>query len=71
MQDSDYFNNTSFLLKSNARDAKTQIFLYNFNIHSKYLINRYPIYLQTTKTILNNNIHKHIEELKKTSQLRL
>ncbi|WP_321777348.1 EAL domain-containing protein [Sulfurimonas sp.] len=65
MQDSDYFNNTSFLLKSNARDAKTQIFLYNFNIHSKYLINRYPIYLQTTKTILNNNIHKHIEELKK------
>ncbi|WP_324171513.1 EAL domain-containing protein [Sulfurimonas sp.] len=65
MQDSDYINNTSFSLTSNSRDAKTQIFLYNFNLHSKYLLNKYPIYLQTTKTILNDNFHKHIEALKK------
>jgi diguanylate cyclase (GGDEF)-like protein len=65
MQDLDYINHNDFLLKSKSRDAKTQSFIENFNLHSKYLINRYPIFLQTTKTVLNNDIHRYIEKLKK------
>jgi len=65
MQDLDYINHNNFLLKSKSSDAKTKSFIENFNLHSKYLINRYPIFLQTTKTILNNDIHRYLEKLKK------
>lgn len=65
MQDLDYINHNNFLLKSKSSDVKTQNFIDNFNLHSKYLINRYPLFLQSTKTILNNDIHGYLEKLKK------
>ncbi len=70
MQDSDYINHNKFSLKSNSNDIKTQSFVNNFNLHSKYLLTRYPIYLQITNTILNNDIHKNIEKLKKEFSAR-
>lgn len=65
MQDLDYINHNNFLLKSKSSDAKTQSFIDNFNLHSKYLINRYPMFVQTTKTVLNNDINRYLEKLKK------
>jgi hypothetical protein len=65
MQDLDYINHNDFLLTSNSSDANTQSFVENFNLHSKYLINRYPIFIQTTKAVLNNDIHSYLEKLKK------
>lgn len=65
MQDLDYINHDDFLLTSKSSDAKTQSFVENFNLHSKYLINRYPIFIQTTKAVLNNDLHSYLEKLKK------
>ncbi|EDZ63407.1 diguanylate cyclase/phosphodiesterase (GGDEF & EAL domains) [Sulfurimonas gotlandica GD1] len=65
MQDLDYINHNNFLLKSDSKNPKTQSFVENFNLHSKYLINRYPIFVQTTKTVLNSDIHNYLEKVKK------
>lgn len=65
MQDLDYINHNNFLLTSKSSDAEIQSFVENFNLHSKYLMNKYPIFIQTTKTVLNNNIHRYLENLKK------
>ncbi|MFT5836197.1 MAG: diguanylate cyclase (GGDEF)-like protein [Sulfurimonas sp.] len=64
VQDLDYINRDNFLLNSKSNNAKTQSFIDGFNLHSKYLVKRYPIFLKTTKTILNNDIHILIERLK-------
>lgn len=72
MQDLDYINHNNFLLESKSSNTQTQNFIKNFNLHSKYLINKYPTFLQTTKTVLNNDIHSYIEKLKKEfSQIAL
>lgn len=70
MQDSDYISHNKFSLKSHSNDIKTQNFVDSFNLHSKYILNRYPIYLQITNTILNNDIHKNIEKLKREFSAR-
>jgi diguanylate cyclase (GGDEF)-like protein len=65
MQDLDYINHSEFLLKSKSSDVRTKSFIYDFNLHSKYLINRYPIFIQTTKAVLHNDIHGYLQKIKK------
>ena len=65
MQDIDYIKNNNFLLKSKSKNLKTQKFVANFNLHSNYLTDKYPIFLQTTKSIFNDDVQNYIKKLKK------
>jgi len=72
MQDIDHINHNSFLLSSNSKDKDTQDFITNFNMHSNFLIKKYPLYIQTTKNILSDDTRDKLEGIKKTfSQLAL
>jgi diguanylate cyclase (GGDEF)-like protein len=64
MQDIDYINHNNFLLKSNSKNIKTKKFIESFNLHSKFLITKYPIFIQTTKTVLHNNLLLYIKKIK-------
>jgi diguanylate cyclase (GGDEF)-like protein len=64
MQDIDYIDKHNFLLYSNTTDSKMQKAISYFNLHSKYLTKNYPIFIKTTKSILNNDINIYIEKLK-------
>jgi diguanylate cyclase (GGDEF)-like protein len=64
MQDIDYINHNNFLLKSNSQNIKTKKFIESFNLHSKFLINKYPVFIKTTKTVLHNNLLLYIKKIK-------
>lgn len=65
MQDIDYLMHNNFLLTSNSNDVKTQNFIDNFNLHSNFLIKKYPLYMQTTKKILGDKTREGLEDIKK------
>ncbi len=69
MQDTDYIDKNDFLLKSSSKNIKTKKFITNFNMHSKYLTKKYPPFIQTTKIVLNDNVHNYIKKLKKEFSL--
>ena len=60
MQDLDYIKNKKILLESASQDAKTIDFIHNFNMHSKHLNRKLPLFLKKTKHILDNNINSSI-----------
>nr|WP_321267473.1 EAL domain-containing protein [uncultured Sulfurimonas sp.] len=64
-QDVDYIKHNNFLLQSNSNDQKTQEFIKKFNLHSNYLAHKFPIFIQTTKRVLNNDINKYLENVRK------
>lgn len=62
MQDIDYINTNSYLLLSNSTNPKTQEFVKQFNLHSSYLLKKFPNFIKTTSLILNNTIGADIEK---------
>ena len=60
MQDVDYIAHKNLLLKSNSKDVKTISFINNFNLHSKHLNRKLPLFFEKTKHILDNNINSSI-----------
>jgi len=65
MQDIDYIYNHDFLLHTDTKDKKTLKAVSYFNLHSKYLINNYPSFIKITNIVLNNDVNRYIEKLKK------
>ncbi|WP_373036507.1 EAL domain-containing protein [Sulfurimonas sp.] len=64
MQDIDYINHDNFLLKDESKNIQTQKFIETFNLHSKFLITKYPIFIKTTKSVLQNNLLLYIKKIK-------
>lgn len=62
-QDLDYINN-NFLLQSNSKDKMIKDFVHNFNMHSNYILKKYPNYINKTKQILNNDIDLSINKIR-------
>jgi len=64
MLDMDYVDNYKYLLEASAKEIEIQEFVKNFNTHSEFLTKKYPSFLIATKEILQNNIHKDIEQIR-------
>ncbi len=67
LQDLDYIKKEDYLLSSNSTNKDVQNYIKSFNIHSKFLVKEYPIFLSVTKKILGYDlnelkIHKIKEE---------
>lgn len=60
MQNLDYLDN-NFLLHSSSSDRSTQNFIKNFNMHTAYMLKRYPQFISTTKNIVENEINAYID----------
>jgi len=72
IQDLDYLDKKEFLLKSDSKDKKIQKFIKKFNLHSNFLMNNYPSYLNSVDAILHNNIYDSMIEMNSQfSQLAL
>ncbi len=61
MQNLDYLDN-NFLLYSSSTDASTQNFIKNFNMHTSYMVKKYPHFIKITKSIINNEINDYIDD---------
>lgn len=64
MQDLDYIKDMNYLLSSESTSKQTQDFIHKFNLHSQYLIKKYPPYLHIIHEILNNDIENKINLLR-------
>jgi diguanylate cyclase (GGDEF)-like protein len=64
MQDLDYINNLTVLIASDSQSADTLTFINTFNMHAKYLIQKYPSFIETTQEITHSNIHKLIKKVR-------
>ncbi|MBU0719739.1 bifunctional diguanylate cyclase/phosphodiesterase [bacterium] len=62
MQDLDYISGKDLLLRSDSANDDVQNFIKNFNMHSSYLLQKYPHFLHTTKLILENTINNSINK---------
>ena len=60
MQNLDYINK-NVLLSSISKDKHTQNFIKNFNMHTKYMAEKYPLFINTTKQIIDNEINNNID----------
>lgn len=65
MQDMDYLDNSRYLLESSAKDIHIHRYINNFNMHAEFLIKKYPLFLDSTKVVLDNNIHNNVEKIRK------
>jgi len=63
MQDIDYINKNNFLLKSDSKNTKTKKFIANFNLHSKYLINKYPSFIHIAYSVINDGLENYLEKV--------
>ncbi|MBU1659552.1 bifunctional diguanylate cyclase/phosphodiesterase [bacterium] len=66
MQDLDYLQKSSFLLDLTSNNNETKKFIHNFNNHSDYLTQKYPLFVTITKKVLNNDIRMTIHHTRKT-----
>lgn len=64
MQDIDYINKESYLLHSASKDPKTQKFIAEFNLHTQYLLTKFPQFIKSTSIIINNNLGSKINKLR-------
>ena len=64
MQDIDYINSLEFLLHSDSSDKNIRRFVDDFNLHSSFLIKKFPLFLNTTKNALNNDLHIEMHNIK-------
>ena len=65
VQDIDYIKLKTLFLSSTSDDETTQDFVQSFNLHTKFLANRYPMFIQTTNIVLNNKIKTYLQDIKK------
>ena len=56
MQDLDYLRKVNYLLSSDSKSEETQDFIKTFNLHSAYLMKKFPDFILVTQKVLNNNI---------------
>ncbi len=61
-QDLDYIRHMHYLLHSDSKDKRTQKFIKIFNLHSTYLMKKFPDFISVTKKVLNNKIGKLLNE---------
>ena len=59
LQDLDYIKKEDYLLSSNSTNKDVQNYIKSFNIHSKFLVKEYPIFLSITKKILTCDLNDH------------
>lgn len=62
MQDLDYISHKNYLLQTTSKDKKTIKFVNYFNLHSKYLKNKYPKFLKATDKVLHTHLGNTINE---------
>ena len=66
LQDLVYLANDDYLLDSNSTNRDIQTYITAFNLHSSFLINNYPNFIDVTKKILENKAtHQRIYMIKK------
>lgn len=64
-QDLDYLENCNYTLKPSSTNSELVYFIESFNLHSKYLYEKYPQFIDITKSILEDeDIDKKINEIK-------
>ena len=63
-QDLDYLKQKKYLIVSNSQNKATQKFVNEFNLHSKFIAQKFGPYIRTTKKILNNKIEISIEHIR-------
>ncbi len=64
MQDLDYLFNKNYILTTKSTDEKTIKFVKYFNLHSKYLKEKYPQLLEVTDKVLHSQIGKVIDTIR-------
>jgi len=64
MQDLDYLHKIDYLLKSNIQDEQIKHFIKIFNLHTSYLTKKLPLFITITKSILDNQLKKTIQQIK-------
>ena len=64
MQDLDYISHKNYLLKTNSKNKETIKFVKYFNLHSRYLKNKYPKFLKATDEVLHTHIGSTINNIR-------
>lgn len=64
MQDIDYIKNITLLSTLQSTDNSTQKFITTFNLHTTYLVKKYPEYILKSKQMLSPHIHDSILDLR-------
>ena len=55
-QDLDYLHKEEYLLQSDSKSEKIQLFVTVFNLHTSYLIKKLPAFITTTNSVVENKI---------------
>lgn len=63
-QDLDYLKQKKYLITSKSSNKVTKKFIDEFNLHSKYIMQKFKPYIKSTKKILNNNIENSIDKIR-------
>ena len=65
MQDLDYLHKMHYLLQSDSKNRKIQLFVKTFNLHASYLMKKLPAFIATTKDVVVNRVDDTIHKEKK------